>query len=172
MKLSAMRFNGYTWHHNPKTLEIASEKKVVKIQLPYADDAFINFGEKPIRISGVGELYGDDCIEQYKKLKSVYKRGEGAILCLPKFPAFYACFDKLSLTAKPSASVLEYGFSFSILKERPECDVKIKEVVCEENTSLWDISYTYGVDIETLVKLNGHIMFINDLKKGVCVKLC
>lgn len=172
MKLSPMRFNGFSWHHNPKSLEIHSEKKVQRIELPYSADVLINFGEKPIRISGVGELYGDDCIQQYQKLKSLYEQGENAILCLPKLSPFYACFDKLSIIAKPSSSVLTYSFSFSILKDRPQCFVFTKEIICDLDTTLWDISYKYGVGIKKLVELNKHIMFINDIKKGECIKLC
>lgn len=172
MKLCPMRFLGYTWHHNPKSLQISSGKKVVTLSVPYSADVLQNFGEKPLTVSGVGELYGEDCLEQYEQLKKLYEKGDCGVLCLPRLTPLYACFDKLTLEAHNTPSVLTYSFSFTeISKKTTDCNTQQFVEVLQGQT-LWDISYLYGVNIDTLVVLNPEIMFINDLTKGEMIRLC
>lgn len=172
MKLCPMRFCGYTWHHNPKSLQIASGKKVVRLQIPYENDVLQNFGEKPVVISGTGELYGDDCLEQYKALEKEYEKGKSGVLCLPILSPFYACFESLKMISQPSASVLTYSFSFVQIRKRQTLKHFEKSVEVKENETLWDIAYESDMDIEELVLLNPDIMFINDLKSVEEVHLC
>lgn len=172
MKLCAMRFLGYTWHHNPKSLEISSGKKVIDISIPYSDDVVKYFGEKPLKITGVGELYGDDCLVQYQNLKKIYDKGECGILCLPCMHPIYACFEKLQLNATPKKDVLTYSFSFSQVEKNPENGYRPSKVVAKMSQTLWDISSEYDVDIEKLVELNPDIMFLNELSTGQEVCIC
>ncbi len=167
-----MRFAGYTWHHNPKSLKVTNGKKVVVLSVPYSTDVLQNFGEKPLTISGVGELYGEDCLEQYEKLRQVYEMGKSDVLCLPQLIPMYAYFDSLTLQAQPSANVLTYSFSFTQVKNKPSVCNCVQSVVAEDSQSLWDISHLYGVPIDTLVAVNPQIMFLNDLTQGEVVRLC
>ncbi len=172
MKLCPMRFAGYTWHHNPKSLKVTNGKKVVVLSVPYGADELLSFGEKPLTISGVGELYGEDCLEQYERLRQVYEMGKSDVLCLPRLAPMYAYFDSLTLDAQPSANVLTYSFSFTQVKQKLSVCNCEQSVVAKDNQSLWDLSNQYGVDINTLVALNPHIMFLNDLTQGEVVRLC
>ena len=172
MKLCAMRFCGHTWHHNPKSLEISSEKKVVKLKIPYADDMIQNFGEKPDKIKGVGELYGDDCLLQYEELKKIYEKGECGILCLPKLEPLYACFESLSLVATNKKDVLTYSFTFSKLSKQKKLDYRYDFVTAKSGQTLFDIANECDKNVDELVALNPQIMFINDLKEGERVRVC
>lgn len=172
MKLCAMRFNGYTWHHNPKKLEISNGKKVVSLDVPYAQDILQNFGEKPVRIKGSGELYGEDCLQQYERLLEVYQKQQSAILCLPQLAPIYAYFESLTVNAQTMPDVLTYNFVFLQTKQKPQPEKFERVVKAQENETLWDIAYKYSVSIEDLVKLNPQIMFINDLSQGELVRLC
>lgn len=73
MRPVPMRFMGYTWHHNPKELSVICDKTVVKFGVPYFKEMVQSFQSKLCTIKGVGELYGDDCLEQYKKLNEIYE---------------------------------------------------------------------------------------------------
>ncbi len=172
MKLVPMRFMGYTWHHNPKNLEISSEKKVASLSVPYNEDIMQYFGEKGVTISGTGELYGSDCLEQYKRLHDIYKKGECAVLCLPQLSAVYACFESLDLIADDKKDVVTYKFVFKTKKQSAKKPCIKKSVVANKGDTLWDISCRYSVDIDTLIKLNSDIMFINDIEAGKQVVLC
>lgn len=172
MKLCAMRFSGHTWHHNPKSLEISSGKKVVKIELPFADDVVTSFGEKPIKIKGVAELYGEDCLAQYEKLKRIYEKGECSVLCLPKLPPIYACFESLTLLATSKKDVLTYSFTFTEYSNGKKSEYKDEFVTVKRGQTLFHIANECDVKVEKLVELNPQIMFINDLKAGERVRVC
>ncbi|MBQ2970936.1 MAG: hypothetical protein IJO20_05695 [Ruminococcus sp.] len=167
-----MRFNGFSWHHNPKSLVIKSGKKVVRYGVPHFEQIVKSLYDELITVSGVGELYGEDCFEQYKRIEELYLNGKNGILCLPYLMPIYACFDKLSIEASTTPSVLTYSFSFSQLKKREKADIRPAKLTLEKDTTLWDVSYNSSVSLDELIKLNPDIMFINDLKKGQVVKLC
>lgn len=171
MKLCPMRFMGYTWLHNPKSIELVSAKKIVKLEHPYDNDVLQNFGEKNVTIKGVGELFGSDCLKQYENLHDVYVKGEKGVLCLPDLMPIYACFEKLEVVANNLPDVLTYSFVFCGTQLNNDFGVLKKEVVLNEGQTLWDISYEYGVSIEKLCDLND-FMFVNDSYEGKTVKLC
>lgn len=172
MKLVPMRYMGYTWHHNPKSLQIESSKRVVRLSFPFADDMVQLLKDKPQRISGVGQLYGEDCLLQYQKLYELYKKGEDGILCLPMLAPLYACFESLSLVADDKKDVVTYKFSFSNIRNTVESQQLHRSVTAIEDDTLWDIACRTNTDIDTLIKLNTHIMFINDIKAGTRVRVC
>lgn len=172
MKLCAMRFCGHTWHHNPKSLEISSGKKVVELQLPFADDVITNFGEKPVVIKGVAELYGEDCLFQYEQLKRIYEKGECSVLCLPKLPPFYACFESLTLLATSKKDVLTYSFKFRQVHTQKSRGDEHEFVTVQNGETLFHISNEYDVKVEKLAELNPQIMFVNELKAGERVRVC
>lgn len=171
MKLCPMRFMGYTWHHNPKSIEIKSAKKVVELSLPYDTDVLQNFGEKNITISGVGELYGDDCLNQYSDLHDIYAKGSRGVLCLPELMPFVACFEKLEVIAHDIPDMLTYSFAFSGIRFKSSFLTLKKETVVKQGQTLWDIAYEHGVSVEKLCELND-IMFVNDLYAGKTVRIC
>ncbi len=172
MKLIPMRFLSHTWHHNPKSLKISSGKKVIDLSVPYSSDVLQSFGETLVKISGVGELYGKDALAQFEQLSEIYRKGEQGVLCLPGLAPMYACFDSLVMELSPIPDVVRYAFSFTQVSKKKESFVKNTHTYAFEGDNLWDYSYIYNVDINTLVKLNPHIMFINNLKDKERVNLC
>ncbi len=167
-----MRFNGFSWHHNPKSLTIKSGKKVLRYGVPHFEEIVRCFYDELITVNGVGELYGEDCFEQYKRLEELYLKGKEGVLCLPYLMPIYACFEKLSVEASTTPSVLTYSFTFSQIKKREKKEISTDELTLQSDCTLWDVSYINGVSLDKLIALNPDIMFINDLKKGQVVKLC
>ena len=172
MKLIPMRYAGYTWHHNPKSLKVSNSKKVVDLSLPYSFDVLQSFGESLVTITGVGELYGKDCISQFERLSEVYEKGEEGILCLPDIAPMYACFDSLVMELSSTPNVVRYSFSFKQIAKKKEKFVPATYIYSKQGESLFLYSYIYNVDIKTLVEINPHIMFINSLSQGERVNLC
>ena len=172
MRPVPMRFMGYTWHHNPKELSIECGKTVVKFGVPYFREMLLSFSDKLITVKGVGELYGEDCLEQYKRLQRLFEKGGTGILCLPSLPAMYACFESLRMLANDKPSVITYEFKFTQSKCLDVLTKVSKTVVADGEKTLWDIAYENNTDVHTLVEFNPHIMFINDVKEGVEVHIC
>ena len=172
MKLAPMRFDGYTWHHNPKSLTVKSKKKSVELKLPYYDDVLQTFGESLVTLTGTGELYGSDCLEQFLRLNDVYKKGTEGILCLPGLSPFFACFDSLELVASDIPDVLTYSFVFVMTKPLKSSGLTQKSVDVTADDTLWDISFRHKVPMQKLLLLNPQIMFVNDMQGIERVRLC
>lgn len=172
MRPVPMRFMGHTWHHNPKELSIECGKTVVKFGVPYFREMLQSFSHKLITVKGVGELYGDDCLQQYNEIQRLFEKGGTGILCLPSLPAMYACFESLKMLANDKPSVITYEFKFTQSKERDTLTKITKTVVADGTKTLWDIAYENHTDVDSLLQLNPHIMFPNDIKDGEEVLIC
>lgn len=172
MKLSAMRFKGFTWHHNPKSLTIKCSDKIVSYSYPHFRAVVESFYSEPVTVSGVGELYGEDCLKQYERLQELYKEGKSGVLCLPKLMPIYACFEKLNVEASTTPSLLTYSFTFRQVKQLERLNNIPKTYTLTEDCTLFDVAYQFNVGLESLVEINNNIMFINELKAGQVVRLC
>ena len=84
MKLVPMRFKGVQWHHNPKELVFECDKAVKELNSPNGTSYIQNMGRKNMLISGTGELYGADCLEQFDRLLSLFREGGQGVLAIPK----------------------------------------------------------------------------------------
>lgn len=171
MILTPMRFDGYTWRHNPKSLTILSRRRTIELTLPLKEDIQL-LGERVSAIEGSGELYGADCIEQYLRLYELYKRGQIAILSIPRLPAMRACMSALSFASKPSDDVLVYSFRFEKAADSVTGGEGEKSFMPQQDMTLWDIAYQTGVSVERLTELNPWIRDINAIESGRSVRLC
>lgn len=173
MKNVPMRFAGHIFRHNPSKLRIEDKANVVRLVPPFTppDSRMLSRGLRVV--SGEGELYGADCLEQYRGLLSLYERGERGILSLPKLPPMRAYLSSLSLLAENREDVLSFSFTFTEAMNE-SCAVTSDSIytVAEDGESLWDIAYDHGTDIDMLVMLNPQIRDISDLDAGEKVRLC
>ncbi len=173
MKNVAMRFCGYDFHHNPATLKIESEGNIRELTSPCCEPKADHLGYRLRHISGEGELYGADCIAQFRELMRLHENGTSGLLTLPHMPPIEAYLKELQMLAQPKEDVLTYRFEFV---EQSRCDVPKEAFEYYETIvpgeSLWDIGYRYHVAIDTLVGLNPQIEYIDSLKEGERVRLC
>ena len=88
-------------------------------------------------------------------------------------PAIRAYLKELQLIAEPKENVISYRFVFT--EAQPPAKDGAARTVYEtlvEGESLWDIGYLFRVPIETLVRLNPQIRYIDSLKQDERVRLC
>ena len=165
-----MKFKGYKWHHNPRELVFEDEKKVSELTAPFDKSVVQNAGRRNMRISGEGELYGEDCLDQFLRLLELFREGGSGVLSIAGIPSVYAVFESLKLVGRPRPDILTYRFVFRELME--ERDDKLREVTAAPNENLWDISYRFGIDIDTLVRLNPQVRRPDEMTAGEVVRLC
>ena len=110
MTLVPMRFNGISWHHNPKEIVFESDKTIRELRAPYGQAYLQNFGRKNMKIKGVGELYGEDCFEQFENLLKLFRESDEGILAIPQITPFYAVFESLKIIGEPKPNILTYSF--------------------------------------------------------------
>ena len=173
MKNVPMRFCGYTLHHNPATIKTEFVGNIRELSSPCCAPVSEHLGNRLRRISGEGELYGANCIAQFKELQNLFESGAEGLLSLPHLPAMYAYLKELRMIAEPREDVLGYRFVF--LESRP---APLDEMITKTHTtmiegeSLWNIAYRYRVSIDELVRLNPQIKYIDYLDAEERVRLC
>lgn len=173
MKNVPMRFCGHTLHHNPATLKIESVGNIRELNSPCCEPQSEHLGNRLRRISGEGELYGADCIVQYRQLCGLFEKAEAGLLSLPHMPAICAYLGELRMIAEPREDVLTFRFAFIEAQPPAKDDSAVSyydTLVAGE--SLWDISYRYHVPMAVLVQLNPQIKYIDSLDEGERVRLC
>lgn len=173
MELAVMRFARIRLPHNPRNLKIQSKKSVKNSVLLDGRRITDKILHTPKLISGKGELYGEHCFEQFNRLQMLYADKQEEILSVPGVGAFCAVLSELSLAAEPMDGVILFSFTFTCYDGK-NVSKKISEKSTyrvKQDENLWDVSYTSGVDIDKLLKLNPWIRTPWSIKEGEEVKL-
>lgn len=172
MKLSKMRYKGYSWLHNPKEIKITKEQLLKEQHIPYDTGYMQDLGSKSRVIEGIGQLYGDDCLDQYKALEKLQGEKGSGILSLPNMKPFYAYFKSIGLACDPTPKLVTYKFVF--VEDNSGQNNFSRQIFhkVEKGETLWDIAYKYKVDIEKLVSLNPQIKRIDELCEGDSLRIC
>ena len=166
-----MRYKDYTWEHNPKTLKVSLSDNLTEQKLAGSRSLVRYSGRGARKISGEGQLCGDDCLHEFSRLLSLQYQSSSGILSLPDTKPFYAFFSGIKLLCEPSPKVISYAFEFVEDTSRPLKSETAFHIV-EDGETLWDISYIYGVPVEELVKLNPDVRRVDELEEGSAVRLC
>ena len=171
MKLVPMRFNGVQWHHNPKEIVFECDKNINELKSPFGNAYIQDTGRKNMKIKGTGELYGENCLEQFERLLDLFKNSGQGVLAIPKLTPIFAVFESIKIVGTPKPDMLTYSFVFREVMEKKKAE---KEVSCiaENGENLWDISYKYGISIDTLVRLNPYVKRPDVVPDGSVVRLC
>lgn len=171
MILATMRFADYEWLHNPVSLVITNRLSY-GARSPYGENVQISDTRMALRVfSGKGELAGEDCIEQYKRLEELFMSKKKGVLTIPGMNPVYARFSKLSTQGTDIPDLLEYTFEF--IQELPQNSGSLwGEYVCKASETLYDIAHKWDVSLEKLVELNPWIRRPDELKEGERMRLC
>lgn len=171
MKLIPMKFKDYRWEHNPRELVFECGSDVKELKVPYGKARVQNMGRKNMTVKGEGELYGEDCMEQFSRLYSLFKQGGAGVLSIPKLKPIYAVFESVKIIGEPKPDILTYSFVFRELMELEKSEPPTSYTV-KAGESLWDISYSLDIPIDALVKLNPQIKRPDEPEAGSTVILC
>lgn len=171
MKLANMRFKGVSWYHNPRELSFTCDKYISEKGSPGGGSYIQSTGRKNLRIKGKGELFGEDCLEQFQRLFELFREGGSGILSIAKLSPVYAVFESLKITAAPKPDLLEYEFVFREVMEKKHADKPVVYALAD-GECLWDVSYKFKVAIETLLELNPEFRRPDEVIAGKAVRLC
>ena len=156
---------------NPQNISFECDRSVAEMKSPFGESSVQDMGRKNMKISGSGQLYGEDCAEQFERLFEVFRNSGKEVLSVPNLPSIYAVFEKLEIKGEPKPNVLEYSFVFREVMEKKQKTV-ITYFDCENGQTLWDIAYKTGVKIDELVRLNPDVKFPDENLGTRRVKLC
>lgn len=167
-----MSYKDFIFPVNPSVIRITHKRKVAEQKIPYSYSKVFDLGEQSRIISGEGEFFGTDYISDFERLKKIFQSGGGGMLYLPSQKPIYAVFESLELLGQDIDGVIQYSFRFvESFDQKKESLVKV--CISDGRKSLWDYSYRYGIDIETLVRINTDILRPDiPIRPGKKVKLC
>lgn len=167
-----MRFAGISLSHNPKELTVKRNKNVPQRRLLSGrnESGFaLCAGDT---ISGKGELFGENCASDLDLLESIREKNQPAPLVVPCFGAFMAVLTELSLEAQPRGNYAAVSFVFTAVQPESRPEIRTDQYFTVNGVStLWDVAYQFGADINKLVELNPHIRKIMILEEGERVRL-
>ena len=173
MKNAPIRFCGYSLHHNPHKLTIENSGNVRELVTPCCQPDSVHLGLGLRRISGEGELYGTDCLAQYRALELLHRSQSLGKLVLPHMAPLYAYLKELRMSAEAQDDVIRFQFEFTEARSPREAQPSGEVyITAAPDESLWDIAYCSGVSVERLTQLNPQIAYIDCLDRGERVKLC
>lgn len=172
MNVSEIRFKGYEWECNPEKLKVSNEENLNEQKMPRGSSIAVKRSSKCRVITGEGIITGYDCLNKFNEILKLQRSDESGILTLPGTKPFYAYFRKLELLCEPIPDTICYRFEFVEDSEKNYVHKKAVYHTVLSGESLWDVSFNFGVEIETLVKLNPDIKRVDELAEGSRVRIC
>ncbi len=167
-----MSYKDFVFPVNPLIIKISHTKKINKNRVPFGYDIVSDMGSGYRIISGEGEFYGENCIDDFLKLKNVFENGGGGMLYLPSEKPIYAVFSSLESAAQDIEGVLKYKFEFIESFEK-KIYPSSSYCISDGTVTLWDISYRYKKTVEALMKLNPSVCRPDYIiKRGERIILC
>ncbi len=167
-----MSYKNFIFPVNPYVIHISHAKKSVEHKIPLARNIVCDLGENARIITGEGEFFGTNCMNDFDRLESIFHSKGGGMLYIPSQKPVYAVFDKLELIAQDTENVVKYTFRFIESFDRNKNNVS-ETCISDGIKCLWDHSYEHGIDIERLVKANPDILRPDiPIPHGKAVKLC
>lgn len=181
MRLTPMRYKGYTWPHNPQSYSIRYERRVAVRKLPYGRSSMEDLGLGCRVMEGEGEFCGEGAYEEFSRLASVFYDDGPGVLVHPVWVTTRAYFVSLELVQEPTPDYVRYRFSF--WEDDGQGKTALTAVPLAAQTSargahtvrqgetLWSIAQAEGVTLGALLRANPQIRNPNEIKAGEQVKL-
>ena len=166
-----MSFRDLIFPNNPQQIRITQGRSVREQRSLNGDDFVFVYGRGARRISGEGEFYGEDCAEQYQRLKRLFEKGGAGILYVPSRRPVTAHLEELQMIAEDIGRLVRYRFVFVECTDKEGCGAG--RLIADGTKCLWDYSYIYGTDINALTELNPDISRPDiPVSAGRSVRLC
>ena len=167
-----MSYKNFIFPVNPYVIHISHQRNIKEHKIPFEQNIISDMGKNARVITGEGEFFGTDCMNDFNRLENVFHSKDGGMLYIPSQKPVYAVFDKLEMIAQDTENVVKYTFRF--IESFDKNKNYVSETCISDGTKcLWDYAYEYGIDIETLVKANPDILRPDiSITHGKDVKLC
>lgn len=167
-----MSFGNFIFPVNPYLIKISHKRRASKRGVPYGDDYVSDTGNGSRIISGEGEFFGENALQDFERLKRILERENKGILYVPSQKPVFAYFSELEMMGRDIEGVIKYSFIFIESKENSASESEAC-VITDGKHSLWDYSCMSGGDIEILRKLNPDIKRPDiPLEAGRKISLC
>ena len=168
-----MQFKDYVFTYNPSKFEIINERRLTQYISPLVCDVVQDLGHRARIVKGSGEFFGTDCMEQFMKLYSLYRKSGSGKLILPTGTTFFAYFKELEIVGEAGPLSIKYSFTFledTLKHEETRTSSTLVHKVAQGETA-WHIASLYKIDINTLLALNPSMISPNSIKTGDVIRV-
>lgn len=155
MNTALMRFQDYTWKHNPKAIQVACRREIKEWKLPGQG----NLCRTWVRESGSSQERGN-CSGKIASFSSgrwrLCANRRNRLLILPDSTGFEASLVSLTMVGQAGPDIVGYRFEFweQVGKGIPVLREGKDYHIVQEGETLWDISKLYGISISELARRN------------------
>lgn len=187
MRLTPMRFKGFTWPHNPETYAVEHRRRMAVHPVPFGGCVMQELGGSYRVLKGEGVFAGGDAYARFRELAEVFREGGPGLLIHPVWQAERAYFVSLEAAEEPRPDFVRYRFEFwedwggydAGLREIPVQKETVPETesgrdavcVVRKGDTLWGIAKRYGVELAELVRANPQIKNPNLIYPGNEVRI-
>lgn len=190
MKLTPMRYRGFTWPHNPRIYSIDYERKMSVNKVPFGTYYLQDLGRTRRVMRGEGEFVGEDAYAQFGALANTFYEEGSGLLIHPLWQVAYAYFVELRLEQEPRPDYVRYSFVF--WEDTDRYSGKVQEIAAPsapaagrsgadgsgaryhtviKGETLWALALRYGVSLAELIALNPQIKNPNLIWPGDKVRV-
>ena len=191
MRLTPMRFKGFTWPHNPETYAVEHRRRMAVHPVPFGGCVMQELGGSYRVLKGEGVFAGGDAYARFRELAEVFREGGPGLLIHPVWQAERAYFVSLEAAEEPRPDFVRYRFEF--WEDWDGYDGGLKAVAEEgggedaappggpgqgarthtvrRGDTLWGIARQYGVELAALIRANPQIKNPNLIYPGEAVRV-
>lgn len=167
-----LKFGDYTFMHNPEKLTVSNRLSGSTAVMPYCGSRYETVALENARFKGKGVITGENCFEKLLLLLEALKSGKSRLLSISPFPSVKAVLTALEYTLTPKENTIDIDFEFTASSSAARLESEIPHTVAADNgESLWDISYKYGIPVESLLQLNPAVKRPDILENGQVITL-
>lgn len=105
-------FKGYQFQYLPQRFSMEQQRNLRIFEQPFISAAIQDMGFSPLILEGEGVLPGENCMEEWEKLKQLQQQNGSGLLCLANSEPIYCYFEQLSAVGQAGPKLLTYHFRF------------------------------------------------------------
>ena len=167
-----MSYGDFIFPVNPYQIRVSHGRNAAEQKIPLYGSTVSDIGRTALRISGEGEFFGENALESFRRLKTLFEAGGGAMLYVPSQAPLYAVFETLELMGSDMAGVIRYRFSFVERRSFYHTE-KTGELLGNGVSTLWDMAAGRGLSCHWLLEVNPDIARPDQpVPPGKRVRLC
>jgi hypothetical protein len=168
-----MKYKDFIWPQNPKRLQVSRKRELREFSLLGGGSVVQDLGLLRRVAEGEGELWGDDCVEQFGKLWELFRQEGAGLLSLPGYDPFYAHFAALERKDEPFTGLIRYSFRFwedGAAAPSSSSRADGSHTVSPGET-LWTVAALHHTTVDALLRRNPGIIRPDRLSPGKRVML-
>lgn len=153
MKSVRLKYKGYTFPKNPKSIVISASKHLSENKINGYRTQTTEICKNPCIITVEGGIT-QNITEETEKLKKLQSEKDSGYLQIPYADTYDAFFEKIEFKISAKNEKIIYKATFKENQKERLDTVKITKTTVLKGENLFDISARTGISVEKLIEIN------------------